>query len=400
MNLKRISSLLLPVAPLVNRRRHLVFHCAVFAAALSVGAAGIATAEQCDFPAIAFTSTRDNPGDTPQLAAEIYLMRMNEGNTVDTTVKPVRVTNNSDGDAFPALSPDGKKIVFDSNRFRAEGEPINTSDLFVMNTDGTEQTHLIRGSSASWSPDGKYIAFHRSASGEACPVSDPPPFPGISGCPIKMDPGAATWDSDIFIMNVDDLGLTNITFEDPLVRVYINDDPDWSPDGQKIVFTRHRVDDNHNNSVTAEIYVLNLETGVETRLTFNTEEERGPAWSPDGTRILFSCRRGGPDFEICVMDADGANQLQLTNNMVGDLTPTWIPSPDGDPKDDKIVFHRPVPPLPPLPPGPAQPQLFVMNADGTDEMRLTNTLGINLFAKWGVVRANCDNFWPPVPPVD
>ena len=59
--------------------------------------------------------------------------------------------------------------------------------------------------------------------------------------------------------------------------------PDWSPDGQKIVFTRHSVNDDHNNSVTAEIYVLNLETGNVTPLTSNSEEERAPAWSPTVT---------------------------------------------------------------------------------------------------------------------
>jgi Tol biopolymer transport system component len=375
MKLKRISSLFLLVASFINRRRHLLFPFAVFAAALSIGTVGIANAEQCDFPAIAFTSTRDDPlpPAIPQLAAEIYLIKMNEGGTVDTMVESVRVTNNTDGDAFPALSPDGKKIVFDSNRLRGDG-PINTSDLFLMNTDGTEQTPLIRGSSPSWSPDGKYITFHRSASG--------------TGLPIKIDPGAATDDSDIFIMNVDDFlknveGAINVTN----TPGDIDDDPDWSPDGQKIVFTRHPVTDDPNNSVLAEIYVLNLETGAETRVTFNSEEERAPAWSPDGTRIVFSCRRGGNDFEICVMNSDGtgANDPPLTNNTVGDLTPSW--SPDGQ----KIVFHRPVA---------GRLQLWLMNADGTGETQLTSTLGINLFAKWGVARVNCDKFWPPLPPVN
>ncbi|MGH2375576.1 MAG: hypothetical protein ACREJ4_00360 [Candidatus Methylomirabilaceae bacterium] len=299
---------------------------------------------------IVFTSTRDDP-TIGQGAAEIYLM---DGDGTN----PRRLTANTDADGSAALSPDGKKIVFDSNRLRAEGEALNISDLFVMNTDGTEQTHLIRGSSATWSPDGKNIAFHASASG--------------TGQPIKPDPGAATFDSDIFIANVDDLleGVAepkNIT-NSPAA---IDDDVDWSPDGQKLVFTSHAVTDNHLNSITAEVYVISADGTGLTRLTFNVEEERAPAWSPDGTRIVFMCRRGGSDFELCVMNADGTGQVQLTDNTVLDATPSW--SPDGG----KIVFHRPVS---------GRLQLWLMNPDGTGQVQLTNTLGLNLFANWGEIR--------------
>src|SRR6266542_2524625 len=139
---------------------------------------------------IAFVSTRHDPAADPAvnpqrawLAAEIYLM-----NADGTNAR--RLTENAYADGFPALSPDGTRVVFDSNRLRVEGEPFNTSDLFLMNADGTGQTHLIRGSSATWSPDGKMIAYHASASG--------------NGQPIKPDPGAATNDNDIFVMNIGD----------------------------------------------------------------------------------------------------------------------------------------------------------------------------------------------------
>ena len=79
-------------------------------------------------------------------------------------------------------------------------------------------------------------------------------------------------------------------------------------------------------------------TGV-TQLTFNTYEERPPAWSPDGSRIAFIGRvgaRGGVNnFEICIINADGTNLVQLTDNGVFDGTMTW--SPDGH----KVIFQRP-----------------------------------------------------------
>jgi Tol biopolymer transport system component len=348
------------------------------AAVMIAGAVGIATAEQCLLSTIAFTSTRDNLTISPPInAGEIYLMNPNPDLNPDRPDLR-RLTENTDGDGFARLSPDGKRIVFDSNRARAAGEPVNTSHLFLMKADGKDQRLVTRGSSATWSPDGKYIAFHRSASGDPCPVLVPPLFPGIFGCPIKTDPGAATWDSDIFIMRVpDDDG----PIEEPINKTtspgQIDDDPDWSPDGLKIVFTSHPVTDNVNNSIHAEIYVLTLETGVTERLTFNLEEERAPAWSPDGTRIAYLCRAGGSDFEICVMNADGTGQTPLTVNTVLDATPTW--SPDGQ----QIVFHRPVG---------GRFQLFVINADGSDETdgtQLTNLAGINGFAAWGVARAKC-----------
>jgi Tol biopolymer transport system component len=90
--------------------------------------------------AIAFSSTRDNPTGVPVAdAAEVYLMKPDGTNLR-------RLTDNQSGDGFAALSPDGKRIVFDSDRLSGQ---VNVSDLFLMNADGSEQTFLTRGSSAT-----------------------------------------------------------------------------------------------------------------------------------------------------------------------------------------------------------------------------------------------------------
>lgn len=323
-------------------------------AAAQAGGAGFLLEE-----VIAFVSTRHAPEATdPLQAAELYVM-----NPDGTDAR--RLTYNESADLFPALSPDGRKVVFDSNRLRVTGEPINTSDLFVMDWDGENLAYLGRGGSATWSPAGSVIAFHASASGV--------------GLPKTGDLGAGTRDSDIFVLNIDEAvtspGIrTNLT-NDPLK---IDEDPDWSPDGQRIVFTSHDMNDPVlRNPLSSELWVMDADGSNPTRLTYNAEEERGPAWSPDGTRIVYMCRRGPippngrfPTFEICVINADGTGELQLTINSVPDLTPNW--SLDSQ----RIVFHRDLSGL---------NDLFQINADGTGETRLTAAGGHSLLANPGLM---------------
>ena len=317
-------------------------------------------------PTIAFISSRYDPAlKSPAWlrAAEIYLM-----NGDGTNVR--RITNNTTGENFPAISPDGKRIVFESNRLRKESDPVNWASLFMMNVDGSGETSLVPGNSATWSRDSKSIAFHASASGKSKL--------------IKRDPGAASIDSDIFILNVDGFlskksSARNMTNNPGAV----DDDPDWSPDGKLIAFTSHAVTDDQTNSVTAEIYVIDANGKRKPkRLTNNAEEERAPDWSPDGKLIAYMCRKGeAPEgrsigtFEICVMNADGSGQKRITSNRVPELGLSW--SPDGK----QLVFHRAIG-------GVGQFQLFTINADGTGEKQLTFPPGFNGFPSWGRTKLN------------
>jgi Tol biopolymer transport system component len=86
------------------------------------------------------------------------------------------------------------------------------------------------------------------------------------------------------------------------------------------------------------------------------------------------------DFEICVMNANGTGLMQLTDNSVFDGTGTF--SPDGQ----QILFHRTVGAM-----GSGNQQLFIMNADGTNQTQLTfgtatTPDGVNTLAHYGALR--------------
>ena len=105
-----------------------------------------------------------------------------------------------------------------------------------------------------------------------------------------------------------------------------------------------------------EIYLMNVNGTNQTNLTNNLASDYGTVWSADGTKIGFSSTRDG-NMEIYVMNADGADPARLTNNPANDYQPTW--SPDGA----KIAF---------VSDRDGNAEIYVMNADGTDPIDLTN----------------------------
>ena len=83
--------------------------------------------------------------------------------------------------------------------------------------------------------------------------------------------------------------------------------PDWSPDGQKIAFSRN-VDGN------VDIYIINVDgTGLQ-RLTTAPGNDSVPAWTPDGRQIVFRTTRSGL-WQIYLMNANGSNQHLIVDNV-------------------------------------------------------------------------------------
>ena len=112
-----------------------------------------------------------------------------------------------------------------------------------------------------------------------------------------------------------------------------------------------------NRDGNDEIYVMDANGANQTNLTNSPGSDTKPDWSPDGDKIAFVSNRDG-GFEIYIMNADGTNQTRLTNNTYNDRYPIW--SPDGG----QMVFisdrHRAL-------------EVYIMNANGTDPTRLTST---------------------------
>ncbi len=174
------------------------------------------------------------------------------------------------------------------------------------------------------------------------------------------EPGRIVYESkqldnwDIWVMNADGTGKTRVTKHRER-----DSDATWSPDYSQIVYASERTGDDPPNR---EIFVMNTETGDSgplTRLTFQAGKDYDPSWSPNGKRIAFLSKRDG-DWEIYLVNPDGTNLVNLTNNKYTDTDPSW--SPDGS----RIAFASDR-----NDPG-SDAEIYTMKANGTDVKKLTD----------------------------
>ena len=167
----------------------------------------------------------------------------------------------------------------------------------------------------------------------------------------------------IFLMKPDGHNLTRLT--DWVGHFPFGSGLSWSPDGRKVAFVVDR-------DGKPEIYVMDVDGQNASRLTRHETSKLGnrqlsvtsPAWSPDGARIAYVSgyvsRSAGTgsgkkvvERDIYVMNADGTNQKRLTTPPGDHTEPSW--SPDGM----NIVFA-------------SQSECHVMSADGTNPRRLAS----------------------------
>jgi Tol biopolymer transport system component len=192
----------------------------------------------------------------------------------------------------------------------------------------------------TWSPDGKKIAF---AGADQDGLDDP----------------------GLYVMDADGANRTRLTVDEGAFPA----DPHYSPDGSLLVYTKLK-----GNLPGTDILTIRTDGSVITRLTDGLPGVlyRGPQWSPDGTRILFTRPDQLSRNHIHVMRADGSAVQQLTAGENDDLDPTW--SPDGT----RIAFGRRD-----FDAGVVRQDIWLMRSDGSGQHRLVPQDGLqNSFPAW------------------
>lgn len=243
----------------------------------------------------------------------------------DGAAKPIGPA--SSRERSPSLSPDGRWMVFESDResFR---------DLYRINTDGTGLKRLTENREGNFdpavSPDGRWIAFASSRDGDA----------------------------EVYVMRADGGGQRRLT-------AFYRDDlaPRWSPDGRTIAFVSNREGADRIFLVSPDGTGLRKLNPPDTA---RSVQEADAAWSPDGTRIAHTLHVRQGESRIRIVDVRGGAAKEIAG-VQGASQPAW--SPDGR----YLVFAA----------GAGdETDLWIARADGTAPTRITRAKGADWLPRW------------------
>jgi len=236
-------------------------------------------------------------------------------------------------DVFPQLSRDGKLVVTEKDA---------DSSIVIMDPDGSNKQRVFHAAgkglafAPSWSPDGQWIAFG---------------FGNFFGDRHKSR-------AKVMMVRRDGTGAQDLTGDTPHSGF-----PSFSADGKQIVYRVWGEED-------YGLRILNLENRAVTVLT--TEADNLPGWSPDGNRIVFTRRQADGNYDVFTIRPDGSDLRRLTDSRAVDGHAVW--STDGKHilwnsgmygwRDEAALYDNTFQPYAPI---------FIMNADGSDKRPLTDS---------------------------
>jgi Tol biopolymer transport system component len=275
------------------------------------------------------------------------LWATNVDGTAQRRIFPARSASGTEG----AWSPTAPTTLAFTRATRTRPPAIYAGDLATGRT-----RRLTRAGDASdapaFSPDGARIAFFTDR--DFPPARD------------EDDPVPLT---EIYVMDADGSDRRRLTRD----RVY-SVDPDFSPDGRRIVFEELRFVGRREQNRIAVIDVDGRNRRALTR--FGAPNAVNPKWMPDGQRVVFELRRRGTTgSDIVTIAAEGGDLRNVLATRARETDPA--PSPDGT----RIAFtsDRDRPGGPRRGPG---FELYTMAVDGTGIVRLTNNRSPDLFPDW------------------
>ncbi len=234
---------------------------------------------------------------------DIYVMSAIDGKMLGRVVKGQQTMNLEELHWLkPGItwSPDGKRIAFS-----AKGGPRDVLHIASVRKRKIIKTYKVDLDgifAPSWSPDGKSIAFSGIKNGE----------------------------SDLYQLNLKTGKITHLTND-----IFSDLEPRWSPDGKALVFTSDRGPytdpgslprgfkiQNHNYS-NHDIYVLHLPSKRIERITKTKFTEKNPEWSPDGKKIVYVSDANGI-FNFFVYNTESDSTYPITNVLTGVFQPSWV----------------------------------------------------------------------------
>jgi Tol biopolymer transport system component len=233
------------------------------------------------------------------------------------------------GDVLPKWSHDREQIAL--THVSPDGKD---SAIYVMNKDGSHRQKVAdnAGGRTAWSADDKKIAFMRQVNGvgQILVVT-------LATRAIKQLTHSSTakddamWSPDgktiIYWLNKNNVKqVYEIEVADPQEpgrritgpQVGPANDPVYSPDGTKLLFTREL-----DGNATSDIWMVDIDGKNAHRVTSNPEREMDPTWSPDGKWFAFV--RGDYGLPTIVIErADGGDETVLTKGNAREAHPCWF----------------------------------------------------------------------------